>query len=1220
MAIRFFIGLFLLASISVRVAAQTGYSNLEFVENKGQWDKSVMLRGELANGAFFLQKKGFTVLLHKPEELSQLTDNHRIPIHKSNTHNFTAGKQSANNADTQIGSPFETLHSHAYKVSFENGNEQASIIPDKPLPTYNNYFIGKDQSKWAAHCNIYQAVTYKNIYPNIDVRYYSNNGQLKYDIIIHPGGDINRIVLKYEGTSQLSLSNNRLLIKTSVGNVQELEPVSYQYNHSGKNDLDCKYVLDKNNLVKFKIKNYSPDATLIIDPTLVFATFTGSKASNWGFTATPGPDGSFYAGGIVFNEFINGFPVSPGAFSRSFNGGTIDVGIMKFNSNGTNRVYATYLGGSADETPHSLFCDPQGNLVILGRTYSDNFPILTTVGSGGGADIFVVKLNSTGTALIGSMRIGGSADDGVNIEDQFQTGHEAANSLIRNYGDDSRSEVVLDGANNIYVAASTKSLNFPTTAGSFQPAFGGGDQDGVVIKINPNCNAVLFASYLGGFNNDAAFVLKLNPANGDIYVAGATASTNFPGNKAGSIQSTFQGGVCDGFVVILSNDGSTLKTTSFLGTTGADAIYGIQFDKKGFPYVMGTTTGAWPVTPNVGFINAGAKQFVSKMLPDLSAFVYSTTFGTAAGFPNISPVAFLVDRCENVYVSGWGGWLFARTDPYGLAGTIGMPVTPNAIKTNTDGRDFYFIVIKKDATNILYGTFYGQTDGPQSISEHVDGGTSRYDQFGVIYQAICANCSGRSLSPFPTTPGVWAPVNGTSSPAGVAGCNLAAIKIAFNFAGVAANLKTVIRARYDSTGCVPLDVHFVDTVHNAKSYIWDFGDGSPEVFTTDNQQDHTYGNIGSYKVRLIAIDSTSCNVSDTVYTVIRARNDQANLGFVPVKLPPCQSLSYQFENSSTFPVGKPFNDSSFVWDFGDGSPPMAAGTASVMHSFASAGTYIVKLTLVDTNYCNYPDQLVDTLRVAPLVKALFETPPAGCAPYTAIFNNTSLAGQKFYWDFGDGSTDSSFNPTHFYPNIGTYTIHLIAIDSATCNIIDSTKQTITVNPKPQAAFTDQPVPPVANTPTIFYNGSIAATHYKWIFGDGDSALSTNLDTVKHQYQRTGTFQACLVAFNQFECPDTVCHPVETIINPLLDVPNAFTPGRFGQNAVIKVQGFGIASMDFKIYNRWGQIVFQTNNPNQGWDGNYNGKPQAMDVYAYTLEVLFFDGTKTTRKGDITLIR
>lgn len=148
-----------------------------------------------------------------------------------------------------------------------------------------------------------------------------------------------------------------------------------------------------------------------------------------------------------------------------------------------------------------------------------------------------------------------------------------------------------------------------------------------------------------------------------------------------------------------------------------------------------------------------------------------------------------------------------------------MPVTPDAIKTATDGNDFYFIVIKKNASQLLYGSFFGQNGG--RVNDHVDGGTSRYDNNGIIYQAICANCNGGAI--FPTTPGVWSPGNGT----GGQSCNLAIAKIAFDFAGVASGIRSFINASYDSTGCVPLTVLFRDTVRNAVSYEWSFGDGSP---------------------------------------------------------------------------------------------------------------------------------------------------------------------------------------------------------------------------------------------------------------------------------------------------------------------------------------------------------------------------------------------------------
>ena len=124
----------------------------------------------------------------------------------------------------------------------------------------------------------------------------------------------------------------------------------------------------------------------------------------------------------------------------------------------------------------------------------------------------------------------------------------------------------------------------------------------------------------------------------------------------------------------------------------------------------------------------------------------------------------------------------------------------------------------------------------------------------------------------------------------------------------------------------------------------------------------------------------------------------------------------------------------------------------------------------------------------------------------------------------------------------------------------------------------------------------------------------------HQYNSTGTFQACVIAYNQYQCTDTACVAVQTIINPLLDVPNAFTPGRFGENAIVKVRGFGISKLTFRIYNRWGQKVFESSDVNIGWDGTYKGNPQPMDVYAYTKEAEFFDGTKAAKVERYALIR
>lgn len=1181
------------------------YAQLEFVENKGQWHQNVQYKTDFNTGSFFLEKQGFTVLLHKPADLEAL--NHLMH---------------GDNHTKQTGNPDKfILHSFAYKVKLLGANPVLTPVSDKPLLTYNNYFLGNDKSKWANQCYLFGAVTYKNIYPNIDVRYYSNAGKLKYDFIVHPGGNAKAIALRYDGPKKLTVVNKELIIETPFGEVKELYPYAYQ-NVKGKvSPVTTRYSI-KDNVVSFKVDDYNNQETLIIDPSIIFSSFTGSRSDNWGYTATPGPDGSLYAGGISFGSQ---YPVSAGAFDATFGGGApeggvpngYDIAIFKFSPSGSSRLYATYLGGNGNEQPHSMITDAQGNLIVAGRSQSTDYPNTASFGPGGNYDIVVTKFNSSGTGIIGSVVMGSSADDGVNIRPKWNPPLGSV-SIRRNYGDDARSEVILDANNNIYLASCTQGNNFPVQNSTIQTSFGGGFQDGVIIKFTANLSTLLFSTYFGGNGNDACFVANINPISNDLYIGGVTeSSTGLPGNKTGVIGGFYGGsGNPDGFVTYLKSDGSAVIKTSYFGSDAVDMLYGLKFDRSGFPYIMGTTTGSWPVI-NATYVDAGSKQFISKLQPDLSAYVYSTTFGNSSAQPNISPIAFLVDRCENVYVSGWGGGI-NNSHPYTTGNTANLPETnPLPGIPAADGADFYFFVLEKNATSRLFATHFGQTGG---LGDHVDGGTSRFDENGVIYQAICANCSGNNpasppLIRFPTTPGAWAVTNGSME------CNQVGLKIEMNFAGVGGIVKSAINGvPNDTSGCVPLTVDFRDTLLLAKKYYWYFGDGSPVQITTapNNTISHTYNTVGTYTVMLISEDSSTCNVRDTSYLNIKAGNNKALLAFTSIKLLPCHQLKYQFVNNSTAVSGS-FGPQSFIWDFGDGSPTVVAGLNSVTHSYANPGNYDVKLTLTDPAFCNAPTDTTIQIRINPLVQASFTTDPIGCVPYVANFLNTSLAGTDFIWQFDDGTVFSTdLNATYTFNNIGTYRVRLIASDTNTCNKIDTSSYfTIRVLPKPTAAFIWSPNPPQENVPVTFTNQSVAAVNYSWSFGDGDTSVLTN---PVHEYNATGTYTATLIAYNEIGCSDTAQLDVAVIILPALDVPNAFTPGQPGVNSKVFVRGFGITKLAWKIYNRWGQLVFESNSKTVGWNGYYKGKLQPTDVYVYTLEAEFSDGKKLKKTGDISLLR
>ena len=312
-------------------AAQNVFSQIEFIENKGQWDKEVKFMSVAGSGAFYLQENGFTIQQNNPQDVQNVKEKWHQQVSVSSTNKPVLNK----------------IHAHAYAVQFLN-SQTPTIIPDKALPSINNYFIGNDKNKWASNCRIFKGVTYKDIYPGIDVRYYADAGSnLKYDFIVHPGADVNKIAMKYKGANNISVKNKQLVISTSLGDNKELSPYTYQVVNNQRQELDCRYVVD-GDVVRFKVKNYSLDRPLIIDPTEIFFSYSGSIADNWGFTATYGPDGSFYGGGIAFNK---GFPTTTGAYDETFNGGAFDIAIIKLSPDGAHRVYATYIGGNDEDQP-----------------------------------------------------------------------------------------------------------------------------------------------------------------------------------------------------------------------------------------------------------------------------------------------------------------------------------------------------------------------------------------------------------------------------------------------------------------------------------------------------------------------------------------------------------------------------------------------------------------------------------------------------------------------------------------------------------------------------------------------------------------------------------------------------------------------------------------------------------------------------------------------------
>ena len=980
-----------------------GDSDLRFIENQGQWEDWVRYRVVLNGGTIFLEDNRLTYHFYsRPNVGHGLPDLDELPPEE------------------------RLLKTHTMRVNFKGANKNPQLEKSLIYPGYHNYYFGSDPAKWASKIELNGMVTYKDIYPKTDLRIYGLGDAVKYDFILEPGGNPNDIVLEFEGADKVFLKKGHLHIQTSLREMVELPPLVYQEINGKKVEVKAEFKLKKNQLTYHFPKGYDPAYKLVIDPTLIFSTYTGSPADNWGFTATYDLEGNAYAGGFVWsNAFNSSYPTTVGAHQTTFQGGDSDVTLSKFDDTGANLLFSTYLGGNASEQPHSLVVSDSGELYVYGRTNSSNFP----VGPGlvydniknPGFDIFVAKISDTGS-LLASTFIGGSGDDGVN----GSTGFITFPIPKYNYGDDARGEIILDAAGNPLVAAPSKSIDFPTPG---TPAQGGnaGGQDGVIFKMDANLTSLTWATYLGGNGEDAAYTLKLDDQD-NVYVAGGTSSTNFPANTN---ITGYQGGSADGFVAKLNSNGSNLINCTYLGTGSYDQVYLLDLDDEYNVYVCGQSEGNYPVvSPIAGTVysNPNSKQFITKLENDLSAPIFSTVFGsTNATEPNISPTAMLVDRCDNIYVTGWGG----TTNNNG-GNVIGMPLTGDALDANPhDGSDFYMIVLSRDAQSLIYGSYIGGNNtAATSAGDHVDGGTSRFDKNGIIYHAVCAGCWGNSS--FPAQPGgVWSTTNGASGGTNAAnGCNLAVFKIAFDLAGIEADFEPLDENNQpivQTQGCAPLTVNFDNQSFTGANpgtitYFWDFDDNG--ATSTLFEPTYTFQNAGTYDVMLIITDSTSCNIADTTFRTI--------LVFPPpvVDAGPDQTIC----EGDTFNLATQSSGVSYVW-----SPNVGFITNDSASQVTAVGinSGFYYLTLTDAQGCSETDSVF--INVDNTFEVVGSQDTVICRGGTVSIGATSNGGQFYEWSsFPNANINDPTlqNPT--ITNVDTTTMFYVRSENALgCESIDS---------------------------------------------------------------------------------------------------------------------------------------------------------------------------------------
>ncbi len=772
--------------------------SLGFEENKGQWDDEIVARYRLGNGVAWFMEDRVRIPLVDGEELLAASEY----VHDYPEENYF-------------------LDGHSYEVVF-GSDASTEVSYSGKHKDYVNYFIGRKRSKWATRVGIFDGLTYTNIQPGISLEWTMDDHHMKYTVVVEPGVDPEGFHMTYGAVRGIQVIKDELVIDLPDQRVFEKAPFAYQLKGAERVPVLCSFRVEENR-VYYDLGEYDTSKTLFIDPTLIASTNVGATVSTYGHSATYDQFGNIYGGGRPFGV---GYPTDTGSFQQNFGGGGVDIGLSKLNEDGSDLLWSTYIGGSSGEYVHSIVVNGFNDVIVYGKTASSDYPVSstaidTTFGGGGGFnnDICVTVISDSGDQLIGSTYLGGEGQDG--------------NNAIVGFGYSSfKGEVDSDVFSNVYIASTTSSDSMNVSPGAFQPVRAG-DQDGYIAKLNYDLSELIFGTYIGGPQNDGAFNVQA-AEDGTVYVVGITESDSFP-VTAGAEDVTYNGGSADGFILRLSGDGEQLLQSTFIRADSNDAERGLflQLDRDGEVYVMGNTNQeSIQADTNRYSGPSNNRSFIRKYTALLDSIHWTATFAS------INHSALLVDNCKNIYAAG-----------NGVGGITNVDLTANAVMSTPAG--FYIMLLNEDADSLVHGTFYGNS------GSHVDGGTSRFDKRGAVYQATC------SSGLFPLTNNAWSGnMNGGTY-------DLTLFKIDFDIDAALANIQV---SGGEATGCVPHTVNFTNTGSEGLTHFWDFGDGDTAQVATPS---HTFDEPGVYLVKYFISDTSGCIIADSASLVITVYDTSA---------------------------------------------------------------------------------------------------------------------------------------------------------------------------------------------------------------------------------------------------------------------------------------------------------------------------------------------------------
>ncbi len=579
-----------------QVKESYGKLPVAFEQNVGQTDAQVH---------FFTRGPGYGLFLTSTEAVMVLSPPRATAAVGQDSNTVGEGWQDRNPAPQKAEAPPAVV-----RMQLVGANAASAVTGREELPGKVNYFLGNDPSKWRTNVATFGRVEYDEVYPGIDLVWHGSNQQLEYDFVVAPGADPGPIGLRFAGAERVEVDAVGDLLVTAAGQtLRQQAPFVYQEAGGARRDVVSRFVLEGHE-VRFALGAYDAARPLVIDPVLSYSTYLGgSNDRGNGIAVDPASGDALLTGYTQSTNFPTANPFQP-----SHGGGVCgpfpcaDAFVARLSASGSALVYATYLGGSGEDSGLGIAVDAaSGGALVTGYTSSTNFPTANPLQAvnRGFHDAFVVRLNPSGSALVYATYLGGS-------DREYGTG------------------IAVDTANgDALLTGWTQSSNFPT-ANPVQ-AVNRGFSDAFVARLSPSGSALVYSTYLGGSSADIGWGLAVDLASGDALVTGDTQSPNFP--TSNPLQAVNRG-FSDVFVARLSATGSALVYSTYLGGSNGDSGRSIAVDPGSGNALLtgGTRSTDFPTANLLQPANRGdGDGFVARLNAAGSVLVYSTYLGGSSG-------------------------------------------------------------------------------------------------------------------------------------------------------------------------------------------------------------------------------------------------------------------------------------------------------------------------------------------------------------------------------------------------------------------------------------------------------------------------------------------------------------------------------------------------------------------------------------------------------------